>query len=74
MIQITNRGKSPVQIIVRSKLNSHKLTVKNIPGVGKGANVFLLEDERWTEYIERLERAKLISTKYIPDTESKKGE
>jgi hypothetical protein len=48
--------------------------VKNIPGIGKGKNVFLLEDERVTEYIGRLEKAKLISTKYIPDTESNKGE
>jgi hypothetical protein len=74
MIQITNRGRSPVQIIVRSKIDSHRLTVKNIPGIGKGKNVFLLEDERVTEYIGRLEKAKLISTKYIPDTESNKGE
>ena len=75
MIEITNRQKFPVQIIVRSRLDSHKFTTKNIPSIGKGKNIFYLEDERRTEYIDRLEKAKLISTKYIPDIEIiKKGE
>jgi hypothetical protein len=75
MIEITNRTKFPVQIIVRSGRDSRKFTTKNIPSVGKGKNVFYLEDERRTEYIDRLEKMKLISTKYIPDTEiNKKGE
>ena len=75
MLEIRNKQRYPVQIIVRSRLDSHSFTVKNICGVGKGKNVFLLEDERRTDYIDRLEKAKLISVKYIPDTvELKKGE
>jgi len=75
MIEIVNKKKFPVQIIVRSKLDSRKFTVKNIPAIGKGKNIFYLEDERRTDYIDRLEKMNLISTKYIPDTEiHKKGE
>ena len=76
MIEIVNKNKFPVQIIVRSRLDSRKFTVKNIPGIGKGKNIFYLEDERRTDYIDRLEKMKLISTKYIiPGTDThKKGE
>ena len=68
MIEIRNTQRSPIQIIVRSKLDSHAFTVKNICGIGKGKNIFCLEDERTTPYIDRLAKAKLISVRYIPDT------
>ena len=71
MIEITNRMRSPVQVVVRSRTKSNAFTCLNIPGRGAGKNVFLLEDELNTEYVERAEKAGLISTKYVPSTEVK---
>lgn len=65
MIEITNIQKSPVQILVRSRKHPRSFTTLNIPGIGAGKNVYLLEDERATEYIDRVEKMGLISTKYI---------
>jgi hypothetical protein len=48
-------------------------TTLNIPGVGSGKNVYLLEDERNTPYIQRVEEMGLISTKHIPN-KLRKGE
>jgi hypothetical protein len=45
-----------------------------IPGIGKGKNVRLIEDEVKTEYIDRVEKMGLISTRYIPNSEIRKGE
>jgi hypothetical protein len=47
--------------------------VLNIPGVGCGKNIYLLEDERATEYIDRAEKDGLISTRHIPN-KLRKGE
>jgi len=69
MIEITNKTKCPVQLIVRSKTHPRSLTTLNIPAIGKGKNIFYLEDERTTEYIDRLVKSKLISTRYISDKE-----
>jgi hypothetical protein len=65
MIEITNRQKSPVQVLVRSRRSPRSFTTLNIPGIGKGNNIYLLEDERITDYIERVEKLGLISTRKI---------
>jgi hypothetical protein len=65
MIEITNRLQGPVQLIIRSRTKSRAFTCLNIPGRGSGRNVYQLEDERTTEYIERAVRDGLISTKYV---------
>ena len=65
MIEITNRQKCPVQVLVRSRRSPRSFTTLNIPGVGKGNNIYLLEDERVTDYIERVEKMGLISTRQI---------
>ncbi len=73
MIEITNRNKFPIQVMVKSRRSPKSFTTKIIPGRGAGNNVWLCEDERTTVYIERLENAGLLSTRYIPNT-MRKGE
>tara|TARA_Y100000034_G_scaffold135987_1_gene210133 strand:- start:1900 stop:2145 length:246 start_codon:yes stop_codon:yes gene_type:complete len=81
MIEIKNKNKFPVQVVVRSRREvpgsgSNSFTCLNIPGIGSGKNKYFLEDELTTEYVERLEKMGLISTKFIPDHKFKvnKGE
>lgn len=74
MIEITNRQKSPVQIIVRSRKAPRAFTTLIIPGIGKKNNVRLIEDELHTEYIDRVEKMDLISTRYVPNNEICKGD
>lgn len=74
MIEIKNKIKSPVQLVVRSRKAPRAFTTLIIPGVGKGNNVKLIEDELVTEYIERVEKMGLISTKYVPNNEIRKGD
>jgi hypothetical protein len=74
MIEIRNKQKSPVQLVVRSKKAPRAFTTLIVPGVGKGNNVRLIEDELVTEYIERVEKMGLISTKYIPNNDIRKGD
>ena len=75
MIQITNKQKCPIQLVIKSKKQPHSMTCLNIPGIGSGKNIYYLQDELSTEYIERAEKKdKLITTKYIPNREFNKGE
>ena len=70
MIEITNRKKFPVQIIVRSRKATNSFTTLNIPGIGAGKNIYLLEDERVTEYIQRVKDWGLISLRKVPDNQN----
>lgn len=74
MIEIKNKGKSPVQLIVRSRKAPREFTTLIIPGIGKGNNVKFIKDELTTEYIERVEKMGLISTRYVPNNEIRKGD
>lgn len=74
MIEIRNKQKSPVQILVRSRKAPAAFTTLNIPGIGQGKNVICIEDERATEIIDRVEKMGLISTRYIPNKRVDKGE
>lgn len=74
MIEIKNKQKSPVQIIVRSRTAPRAFTTLIIPGIGKGNNIRLIEDELKTDIIERVEKMGLISTRYIPNSEIRKGD
>lgn len=65
MIEITNKLRGPVQIVIRSKTHLNAFTTKNIPGIGSGKNVIELADELTTEYVDRAEKSGLISTKYV---------
>jgi hypothetical protein len=74
MIEIKNKNKSPISVIVRSKKAPRAFTTLVIPGIGAGKNVRRIPDEMTTEYVERLEKSGLISTRYIPNNEVEKGE
>lgn len=75
MIEIRNKNKFPVQLVVKARQKPNSFTTLNIPGRGAGKNVYYLQDELTTEYVERCEKEfKLITTKYIPDREFNKGE
>lgn len=71
MLEITNRNKFPLQLLIMSRKAPRSFTVLNVPGIGSGKNTFLLEEERSTDYILRAEKRGLITTKKISKT---KGE
>jgi len=73
MLEIVNKKKHPVQLIIRSRKTPRSFTVLNVPGIGCGKNIYFLEDERKTEYIDRAEQAGLIATRHIPNI-IRKGE
>lgn len=77
MLEIKNKNRFPVQLLIRSKKTPRSFTTLNIPGLGSGKNVYYLQNERSTEYIERLrDKFGLITIKQIPDSEvtHKEGE
>lgn len=74
MIEIKNRTKGPIQILIRSRKSPKSFTTLNVPGMGAGNNVYLLEDERNTEYVARAEQMGLISTRHLTKRELNKGE
>ena len=74
MIEITNICKHPVQLIIKSKNKVDSFTTLNIPGIGAKKNIYNLEDERSTAYIERVEKMGLIRTRYVPNNILIEGE
>lgn len=74
MIEIKNKTRGPVQILIRSRKSPRAFTTLNVPGVGAGNNIYMLEDERNTEYVERAEKMGLISTRHLTKKELNKGE
>jgi hypothetical protein len=73
MLEITNKKRHPVQLIIRSRRATKSFTTLNLPGVGAGKNIFVLEDERSTPYIDRAEKDGLISIRHITN-KLRKGE
>lgn len=67
MLEIKNRHRFPVQLIIRSRKAPRAFTVLNIPGTGCGKNIFYLEDERATEYIDRAVNDGLVSVRSVPN-------
>ena len=65
MTEITNRKRYPVQLVVRSRKHPRSFTTLHVAGIGSGQNTVLIEDERLTEYVDRLEKWELISTKQV---------
>lgn len=74
MIEIKNKTRGPVQVLIRSRKSPKSFTTLNIPGVGSGRNTYLMEDERNTEYVDRAEKMGLISTRHLTKKELNKGE
>lgn len=72
MLEITNRTRGPVSLVVRSRRgpSSRQFTTLTILGIGAGCNVVRIEDEAATEYIEKARREKLISVRVLPEPHS----
>ena len=73
MLEITNKKRHPVQLIIRSRRATKSFTTLNLPGMGAGKNILVLEDERSTPYIDRAEKDGLISIRQISN-KLRKGE
>lgn len=71
MLEITNKNKFPVQLVVRSRRSVRSFTTLNLPGVGSGKNVYLLEDERSTQYIDRAANDGLVTIRKITQSIAK---
>jgi hypothetical protein len=68
MLEITNKTKGPITVMVRSKTKPRSFTTLRICGIGAGKNVAIIEDEAKTEYIDRVEKVYgLITTRHIPN-------
>ena len=55
-------------------LTVNSFTTLNIPGIGSKKNIYNLEDERSTAYIERVEKMGLIKTRYVQNNILTEGE
>jgi len=71
MLEITNKNKFPVQLVVRSRKAVRSFTTLNLPGIGSGKNVYLLEDERSTQYIDRAANDGLVTIRKITQSIAK---
>ena len=71
MIEIENKGRSPIQLVVRSKKAPRAFTTLIVPGIGSGNNIKVIEDERHTDVIDRVEKMGLITTRYLPNDNKK---
>ena len=67
MIEITNLKRSPLQLIVKSKRTTNSYSVINLPGIGKGKNKILIEDNLHTQYIDDAERSCYIKQRVLND-------
>ena len=71
MIEIRNKERGPIQLVVRSRTAPKAFTTLNIPGIGSKKNVVLIEDEKTTEYVDRAAAAGHISIRHIPNNKLK---
>lgn len=67
MIEIKNKLRSPIQLLIKSKTHPRQFSTLIVYGMGAGKNVYLLEDELKTKYIDDAEKKGLIVTRYIPN-------
>ena len=68
MIEVTNITTRPVSVTVRSLKSPRQFTILHIPAKGAGKNIFYLEEERATEYIQRAEKSGHIKTRLVANT------
>ena len=72
MIEVKNKTRGPVQLVVRSRLAPRAFTTLHIPGIGNSKNVVLVEEERIIpEILERVEKTGMIATRYIENKKVK---
>ncbi len=74
MIEITNLLQTPVSLFIKSARAPGHGTSLTIPGAGAGKNIFYLQEERATEYIQRAEQSGLIKTRYVDSNILRTGE
>ena len=74
MIEVKNKERGPIQLVVRSRVAPRAFTTLIVPGIGAGKNVVYIEDEKMTEYVERAEKMGHIKTRYIPNNKLNKGD
>ena len=67
MIEIRNKERGPIQLVVRSRTRPKAFTTLIVPGVGQNKNVILIEDEKTTDYVDRAEKSGHISIRHIPN-------
>lgn len=65
MIEITNKTKGPIQLIIKSKDKLRSFETLIIPGLGKNKNKKVIADELYTEYIGRARQNGLISFRVL---------
>jgi hypothetical protein len=77
LLEITNKTKGPIQILVKSTQGSYNKKQQacvnttrafkslNIPGIGGGLNVITIPDEKMTDHIKQLEAKKLIKIRHV---------
>lgn len=71
MIEVKNKTKGPVQLVVRSKLAPRAFTTLVIPGIGASKNVVTIADEMIVpDILERVEKTGMIATRYIENKKS----
>jgi hypothetical protein len=51
MIEIVNKQRSPISLMVKSMKSPREFTIMNIPGVGAGHNVREIAEERITDHV-----------------------
>lgn len=72
MIEIKNKTRGPVQLLIRSKQAPRQFTTINIPGIGKDKNTIFIEEEKIVqEILDRVVKLGMISTRYIPNKKVK---
>lgn len=72
MIEIRNKQRFPVPLVLKSKTHPKGITNKILPGIGKGNNVINIEDELYTSYIDEAEKRGWISIKKITAKDSRR--
>jgi hypothetical protein len=72
MIEIRNKQRFPIPLILKSKNYQKGITHKILPGIGKGKNIFVIEDEQFTAYITEAEKRGWISVKKITAKDSRR--
>lgn len=72
MVEIRNKQRFPIPLILKSKNYQKGITHKILPGIGKGKNIITIEDELLTAYITEAEKQGLISVKKITAKDSRR--
>lgn len=72
MIEIRNKQRFPIPLILKSKNYQKGMTHKILPGIGKGNNIITIEDELYTAYIQEAEKRGWISIKKITAKDSRR--